>query len=77
METATKFEIGQELSTRSACNYDCVFRFKVVKRTEKFVTLSYHNQFKRVGIKVRDGVEYCYPLGSFSMAPSVNAKDAE
>ena len=71
----TKFQIGQELSTRSLCDYDCVFRFKVVKRSEKFVTLSYYNELKRVGIKVRDGVEYCHPLGSYSMAPSVNAKE--
>ena len=71
----TKFQIGQELSTRSLCDYDCVFRFKVVKRSEKFVTLSYYNELKRVGIKVRDGDEYCYPLGSYSMAPSVNAKE--
>ena len=66
MTTATtKFQIGQELTTRSLCDNDCVFRFKVVKRSEKFVTLSYYNELKRVGIKVRDGVEYCFPLHKF------------
>ena len=32
-----KFEIGKEYFDRSACNYDCIFTIKIIKRTEKAV----------------------------------------
>lgn len=77
METVIKFQIGQELSARSACDWDCIFRYTVVSRTAKFVTVKYHNQLKRVSIRVRDGVEYCYPLGTYSMAHSISASEVK
>ena len=33
-----KFEIGKEYFDRSACNHDCIFTIKIIKRTEKTVT---------------------------------------
>jgi hypothetical protein len=72
-----RFAVGDQLSARSLCDYDCIFRFEVLSRTAKFVTVKYFNQEKRVGIKVRDGREYCYPLGTYSMAVSVHAQEAE
>lgn len=76
MEAVTKFQEGQELSARSSCDYDCVFRFIVIKRTAKTVTVKYHNQLKTVKVRVwSNGSEYCYPLGTFSMAPAVFAKE--
>jgi hypothetical protein len=78
MEAVVKFQEGQELSSRSACDYDCVFRFTVVKRTEKTVTLKYHDQLKKVKVRVwSNGSEYCYPLGTYSMAPSVFATEGK
>lgn len=71
--TLTRFEIGQEVSARSACDYDCIFRFTVVSRTAKFVTFRYFDQLKKVAIREYRGVEYAYPLGLHSMAPSVYA----
>jgi hypothetical protein len=65
----TKFEVGQELAVRSLGDWDCVYRFTVVSRTAKFVTLNYYGEPKRVGIKTDNEGEYCYPLGSYSMAP--------
>jgi hypothetical protein len=74
MEAAVKFQVGQELATRSFADWDCIFRFKVLSRTAKFVTLEYYGEPKRVGIKIdRDGVEYCLPLGNYSMAAVVKA----
>lgn len=74
MEAARKFTIGQQLSARSACDYDCVFQFTVVKRTAKFVTLQYFNELKRVGIKTNnEGSEYCLPFGNYSMSAIVYA----
>ena len=72
-----RFNVGDQLSARSLCDYDCIFRFEVLSRTAKFVTLKYWGEEKRVGIKVRDGREYCYPLGNYSMAVSVHAQEAE
>lgn len=73
-ETATiKFTVGEEVAARSLCDWDCIFRFTVVSRTAKFVTLNYYGEPKRVTIRIRDGREYCYPLGTHSMAVSVHA----
>jgi hypothetical protein len=77
MEAVTKFEEGQQLSARSSCDYDCVFRFTVIKRTAKTVTVKYHDQLKTVKVRVwSNGSEYCYPLGTYSMAPAVFATEA-
>jgi len=34
-----QFEVGKTYSCRSICDYDFIFSFEVVKRTEKFVSL--------------------------------------
>lgn len=69
------FEIGQTYSTRSACDYDCVFSFKVVSRTEKTVTIESGSR-GIVRRKVRigdDGVERLDPHGRYSMSPVLSA----
>jgi hypothetical protein len=77
-QTNNRFTVGQHLACRSSCDYDCIFRFEVVARTAKFVTLKYFNDLKRVGVKVdRDGVEYCLPFGNYSMAAYLQANDLE
>ena len=70
-----KFFVGQELSAKSICNSDCVFKATVLKRTAKFVTLQMEgeNEAVRVGITTTDGVERVWPLGRYSMAPSFRA----
>jgi len=71
------FVVGQTLSVRSLGDWDCVFTFTVTKRSEKFVTLDWRGQVSRVAIrKWTDDVEYCYPLGTYSLAPLLRA-DAE
>ena len=68
------FVAGQELAVRSLGDWDCVFRFVVVKRSAKFVTLLYHGLEHKVAIRTwSDGVEYCYPLGTYSMAPALRS----
>ena len=69
----TKFKVGQELAVRSLGDWDCIYRFTVVSRTAKFVTLNYYGEPKRVGIKTDGESEYCYPLGSYSMAPRLRS----
>jgi len=71
----TTFKVGQEYATRSACDYECVFKFKVLKRTEKTVTIvgDLIDSPKRVKIHNFSDVESFSPYGSFSMAPSISA----
>jgi hypothetical protein len=72
--TGLEFTIGAKLQCRSLADYDCIFRFTVIKRTAKFVTLQYYGQELRVTIrKGSDGREYCYPLGTHSMAATLYA----
>jgi hypothetical protein len=69
-----EFVVGSEVSCRSLGDWDCVFRFTVLKRTAKFVTLLYHGKERRVALRHwGDGAEYCYPLGMHSMAPMLKA----
>lgn len=72
-QATVQFKIGEQVAARSLCDWDSIFRFTVTSRTAKFVTLDYFGQPKRVAIRVRDGREYCYPLGTHSMAVSVSA----
>lgn len=74
-----KFEINSIYITRSICDSNCVFGYRVVKRTAKRVTLIEHvngvdrgEQFIK-GVSEYEGVESCYPLGTYSMAPIIRA----
>jgi hypothetical protein len=69
----TRFEVGKSYSCRSLCDYNCVFSFDVVSRTEGTVTLRYGGEVTRRKIRVRNGVESCSPFGSYSMSPTLNA----
>jgi len=70
----TPFEVGAVYECRSACDHECIWRFVVVARTEKRVTLvdERMNQFVR-GIGQYRGVETCFPMGKYSMAPVLMA----
>lgn len=71
-----KFEIGKTYSTRSACDWDTIFSYTVIARTEKTVTLEdKHGHVSRRGVKPDyDGVaEACYPEGRYSMCPLIKA----
>lgn len=65
-----KFEVGKTYYCRSLCDYDCIYRITVASRTEKTLTTS---EGKRLGIKLRDGVESVAPRGRYSMSPTIYA----
>ena len=70
----TKFKVGKEYACTSIGDSDCIFRFKVLKRSAKFITLKYYNETHRRQIKHDDEWgEYCLPFGSYSMAPLLRA----
>lgn len=73
----TTFKANKIYSTRSTCDHNCIFSFRVVKRTAKRITLrdmSDGKEFVR-GISVWHDAETCMPFGSYSMAPVLTARD--
>jgi len=69
MANTIKFEVGRTYGARSACDSDCVFSFKVVKRTDKTVWLEAHGKVKARRVREHFGAECCDPNGRYSMSP--------
>jgi hypothetical protein len=69
----TTFEIGKTYSTRSACDWNCIFSFTILARTAKSVTVEVHGKTVRRGLSICDGVEEFKPFGSYSMAAIISA----
>jgi hypothetical protein len=68
-----QFKIGRTYSARSICDYDTIFRFKIVGRTAKTITIEQHGETRRRGVYLYDGVEHCKPYGTYSMCPVIDA----
>lgn len=82
MSKQNQFVAGQIYSTTSICDSDCVFRFEVVRRSEKSVWLKDLSGIKKgvYRVKITDyhqDSETCSPLGSYSMAPTISAEGIE
>ena len=70
------FEVGKSYSMRSACDCECVWTYKVIKRTKSTITIkSNRGEVLRCRVKVSDifGAECCQPLGRYSMSPILRA----
>lgn len=72
-----KFEVGGLYSMNSICDHNCVWRYIVTKRTAQTVTISDGKKVIRCRI-IKSASEYhnaetVYPLGQYSMAPSLTA----
>lgn len=71
---SNKFQVGRIYQTRSICDYDCVYSYKVIKRTAKTLTLlTEDNKTVVRRIYLYEGEESCKPEGSFSMCPIIRA----
>lgn len=57
-----KFEIGKEYFDRSACNHDCIFTIKIIKRTEKTVTFERNGKTRRAKLFFDERGEYIIPV---------------
>ena len=70
-----EFKIGKTYTARSACDHNCIFAFTVVARTAKQITIESNTGSKKVGVTFNeyDNCEMAYPLGRYSMAPSIQA----
>lgn len=76
MKENKKFEVGKTYYARSIGNWDCVYRFKVVRRTAKTVWLESCHSKKPQGRRIElylGGPESCSPLGRFAMSPLLSA----
>lgn len=76
-DTMKKFEIGETYSMRSICDHNCVWSYTVVARTAQTITLDDGKKTTRCRIskKVSEYIkaETVFPLGQYSMAPSLSA----
>lgn len=71
----TTFQVGRVYYCRSIGDHDSIWRYLVVKRTAKTVTLEDYGTretFRR-GIRIYNGVECCSPHGRYSMSPTLSA----
>lgn len=68
-----KFEVGKTYHDRAICNWDTIYSFEIVSRTEKQLTLAEHGKTYRRGIYVYEGVEKCKPHGTYSMCTVISA----
>jgi hypothetical protein len=79
MTTATatastvKFQAGVSYYCRSICNYDCVWHFRIIRRTAASVWVLVNGEEVRRGVEVWEGVEQFAPFGRYSMSPTVSA----
>jgi hypothetical protein len=72
-----KFEIGQTYSMSSPCMHDCIWTYTVTKRTARTVTITDGKETKtcrvsKAATQYRNA-ETIYPLGQYSMCPSLCA----
>lgn len=75
------FKIGNVYECRSICDYDCVWSYTVIGRTNSTITIK-NNETGKVqknrilGFSKQTGIETVYPLGNYSMCPSLSADRA-
>lgn len=74
------FETGKTYMMRSICDHECIWKYKVIKRTKATITLQNVNYSKEItthriskGASEFYGAETIYPLGKYSMCPSLRA----
>lgn len=70
-----QFEPGKFYFCRSICDQDCIWIFRVARRTEKTIVVQEDGlgPEKSLRVKVYDNEEYVMPLGRYSMAPVLTA----
>ena len=72
---SNSFIVGETYSCRSACNYDTVYSWTVVRRTEKSIWIKdkFESEPSRVKIQKNDDGESAFPDGRYSMCPVIRA----
>lgn len=68
-----QFIPGGRYALTFPCNSDLHVVYEVLKRTQKFVTVTDGRDTVRCKIDTFQGEEFCLPLGRYSMAPALRA----
>ncbi len=72
-----KFEVGKEYSMTSVCDHNCVWTYTVTARTAQTITISDGERVQKCRINKNTSAyrnaETVYPLGQYSMCPSLAA----
>ena len=75
--TMKKFEINKTYSMKSPCDQNCIWSYKVIKRTTSTVTITDGKKTKtcRINKKYSEyrNTETIFPLGRYSMCPTLSA----
>lgn len=71
----TAFKVGRTYYARSACDYECIYSWEVVKRTDKTIWIQDKrgSDLRARRISTIEGVETIMPSGTYSMAPMLRA----
>ena len=73
------FEVGKSYSMRSACDHDCVWTYKVIKRNKCTITLM-STRGEIITCRINkdftawSNAESVSPLGRYSMVPILRAE---
>ena len=70
----TKFEEGKKYYMFSPCDTNAIWKYTVIRRTAKTVILSDGKDETRCRVKEYGGQEFCKPIGSYSMSPTLRAE---
>lgn len=68
------FEVGRTYWTRSICDWECIHRITITRRTAKTIRTACG---KTLRISSWQGVEQVKPFGSYSMCAVIGADRAE
>jgi hypothetical protein len=68
-----QFKTGETYQTRSVCDHNCIFSFKILRRTAKSVWVIVDGEKVRRLIEVWNNEETFYPFGKYSMAAIISA----
>ena len=67
--TTTTIQKGSILTATSVCDSNCKWTATVLERKGSFIIASVDGEIVRKKVKVFQGEEYAFLLGSYSMAP--------
>ena len=72
-----KFITGKTYTGRFISDSNATFEFEIIKRTAKRITIkdAFTKELKVIGTSLdRDGNEIAYPMGRYSMCPTIRAE---
>lgn len=73
------FQVGHTYWDRSACDHECIYRFTILARTAKTVTINVHGKIVRRGLSPdwKGTAETFSPFGRYSMSAVISADREE